>query len=408
MRLEEYNLPDDWEWAKIGDFAKLIRGVSYKKDDASKDSKNGYLPILRANNINNNLIFDDLVYVPSEKIKKEQIIHSGDILISMSSGSKHLVGKTAQACEDYQGSFGAFCGLIRINGEVNKKFVNFFFKSQNYRRIISHLSKGININNLRREYIESMPIPLPPIETQKKIVEILETAEKLKEWRAEADGLANKYLTGVFLEMFGDLYKNEKGWDEYLLNDLIEIPLNSGWSPKCSDETGGIPVFSLANLDGNTLNATITKYYYGESPKKGFDLRNGDILISRSNTRELVGRSGLYKGKPEKVLYPDLMIRIRLNKKVNSVYFEKYLQADSTLKMIRRFAHGTSGSMVKISQKNLGKLKVTLPPLELQNQFAQIVQQIEGIKNYQSQSERQIDNLSNTLMQKAFKGELVC
>lgn len=164
-----------WSWVKLGDVAKLIRGVSYKKDLASKFPKSNYLPIVRANNINSSLNFDDLIYVPKELIKDEQLIRSGDIVIAMSSGSKDLVGKAAQAKADSKTAFGTFCGLVRFDSEkVYNKFFGFYFHSKTYRDHISKVSMGVNINNLRREHIEELNLPLSPLPEQKKIVEKIE------------------------------------------------------------------------------------------------------------------------------------------------------------------------------------------------------------------------------------------
>ena len=167
-------LPDGWVWTKVNDISEFIRGVSYRKNQSSKTPKDNHVPILRANNINSQLNYEDLVYVQREKVKGEQFVKALDIVIAMSSGSKHLVGKAAQAHQDFEGGFGTFCGLVRVSGEVNQKFVGLFFQSPIYRNAISRLSMGININNLRRENIETMLIPLPPLTEQEQIVSELE------------------------------------------------------------------------------------------------------------------------------------------------------------------------------------------------------------------------------------------
>ena len=167
-------LSDSWVWTQVKDIAKFIRGVSYRKNQSSKTPKSDYVPILRANNISVQLNYKDLVYVPREKVKDEQFIKALDIIIAMSSGSKHLVGKAAQAHQDFEGGFGTFCGLLRISEEVNQKFIGLFFQSPVYRNEISRLSIGININNLRGENIETMFIPLPPLTEQAQIVSELE------------------------------------------------------------------------------------------------------------------------------------------------------------------------------------------------------------------------------------------
>jgi type I restriction enzyme, S subunit len=95
--MKSNELPESWIISKVDDLGKLIRGISYKKEDARKSPLQGYKPILRANNINGCLNFDDLTYVPAEIIREEQYIKKGDLIFAMSSGSKHLVGKSAPA-----------------------------------------------------------------------------------------------------------------------------------------------------------------------------------------------------------------------------------------------------------------------------------------------------------------------
>ena len=118
-------------------YIEQIRGISYKPEDTSNEPVGGYFPVLRANNIkDNNLIFDDLVYVNVKKIKKEQEIRKGDIIVCTSSGSKDLVGKAAQAKKDLQMSFGAFCRGIRPKN-ILPEYLGNYFKSPIYRKTIS-------------------------------------------------------------------------------------------------------------------------------------------------------------------------------------------------------------------------------------------------------------------------------
>ena len=81
-------LPNGWVWTQVKDIAEFIRGVSYRKNQSSKTPQADYVPILRANNINGKLNYDDLVYVEQTRVKDEQFVKSLDIIIAMSSGSK--------------------------------------------------------------------------------------------------------------------------------------------------------------------------------------------------------------------------------------------------------------------------------------------------------------------------------
>lgn len=116
-----------WKKVKLKDYIEQIRGVSYKPEDATDVPTEGYYPILRANNIKDNaLIFDDFVYAKENKIKKEQMIQKGDIIVCASSGSKELVGKAAQAKKDLQMSFGAFCKGVRAKNILPEYLGNYF------------------------------------------------------------------------------------------------------------------------------------------------------------------------------------------------------------------------------------------------------------------------------------------
>jgi len=167
-------LPQGWLWTTIDNIAEFIRGVSYDRQETHYKPGEGLCPILRANNINGELNFVDLVYVPLERVKDEQMVRTNDIILAMSSGSKNLVGKAAQAKYDFAGAFGVFCGLLRPDPQVEGKYIGFFFQSPKYRDEISRLSIGVNINNLRRQHIESMHIPLPPLPEQHRIVAKIE------------------------------------------------------------------------------------------------------------------------------------------------------------------------------------------------------------------------------------------
>ena len=134
MTQQELELPKGWVETEIKSISELIRGVTYKKEKAQKVKNDNFIPILRANNFDVNFFLDDLVYLPKDLIKPEQMICQNDIIISMSSGSKHLVGKSAQAKSDMNCAFGTFCGLIRPTNLIDGRILGFFFQGPEYRK----------------------------------------------------------------------------------------------------------------------------------------------------------------------------------------------------------------------------------------------------------------------------------
>ncbi|MPM48005.1 Type-1 restriction enzyme EcoKI specificity protein [bioreactor metagenome] len=140
-------IPKGWILTPVSQICEQIRGVSYNKDDVLFEPKEGYIPLLRANNINGGIIFKDLQYVPKENVSSKQLLQIGDVVLAMSSGSKKVVGKTAPITVSWNGTFGAFCGVLRPVTTLDSDYFAFFFQTQEYRNKISELATGTNINN---------------------------------------------------------------------------------------------------------------------------------------------------------------------------------------------------------------------------------------------------------------------
>ena len=173
--------------AAVRDISEQIRGVTYVKSDASAVPRSDYSPILRANNIGEHgLLLEDLIFVPNTKISPKQRIVPNDIVVAASSGSISVVGKTAQARIGFDGGFGAFCKVLRPGPDVDPHYFGHYFKTPSYRRVVSKLASGANINNLKKEHLDNLQILLPPLAEQKWIAGILDAADALRAKRREA------------------------------------------------------------------------------------------------------------------------------------------------------------------------------------------------------------------------------
>ena len=155
---------------RLGDVCEQVRGVSYKPTDASLEPKEGYVPLLRANNIFEGVInHDDLVFVRQDRILASQYLRQGDVLVCTSSGSVKLVGKAAQIQANIHESFGAFCRVLRPNARLSARYFHHYFQSETYRKKISNKAAGANINNIRSEDLDELLIPLTPLAEQRRI-----------------------------------------------------------------------------------------------------------------------------------------------------------------------------------------------------------------------------------------------
>lgn len=156
-----FELPVGWEWTRLGEISEIIRGVTYGKTQFSETKQEGMAPLLRANNIQSELLLEPIVYVDKTLISFEQYLHKGDVLIAMSSGSESLVGKAAQFSEGSNYTFGAFCGVVRPYTSVIEEFIGFFLKTPLYREQTKACGKGIGIKNLNKSNLEMLLVAIP-------------------------------------------------------------------------------------------------------------------------------------------------------------------------------------------------------------------------------------------------------
>lgn len=161
-------LPSHWVSEPISKLCDKVRGVSYERAEARTVAAPGHVPILRANNIDDQLVFDDLVWVPEARVSSKQYLRDGDVVVAMSSGSKKVVGKTAQARGGWQGSFGAFCAVLRPSSSIDAKLFGHFFRTSTYRNTISDLAAGTNINNIKNEHFDQIEVPFPSDQAEQR------------------------------------------------------------------------------------------------------------------------------------------------------------------------------------------------------------------------------------------------
>lgn len=391
-----------WQKVKLGECIEQIRGVSYKPEDATDVPTEGYYPILRANNIKDNaLIFDDFVYAKENKIKKEQMIQKGDIIVCASSGSKELVGKAAQAKKDLQMSFGAFCKGVRAKN-ILPEYLGNYFKSPIYRKTISRLSAGANINNIKSEHLDNLEIPLPAMEEQKKIAARLDAVSDLlakqKQLLSEQDNL----IQSTFYDMFGDPIKNEKGWNSKKLSELGS--LKNGINFQKNDNESDLYCLGVADFKDNKYISDISALQ--KVPSKSVNLtedllKNGDIVFVRSNgNKALVGRCVAVYPNEEAVTFSGFCIRFR---KSTTLIKTDYLLYFLKTPQVRNALAGRGANIQNLNQQILSRVNILCPPLELQEKFAAVAEQIESEKSKIKSAVAETQTLFNALMSEYFE-----
>jgi type I restriction enzyme S subunit len=391
-------------FSRVADLAEQIRGVTYAKDDATSNPRPGYLPVLRAGNITDDgLVFDDLVFVPAERIAPIQRIRRNDVVIAASSGSLDVVGKAARALADFDGGFGAFCKVLRPRSGIDPAYFAHFFRTREYRQRVSALAAGANINNLRNEHLDDFKIPLPPLPEQRRIAEILDKADALRSKRRVSLAQLDTLTQSIFLNMFGDPATNPKKWPKESLAELFDIA--RGGSPRpiddyITDDPNGINWIMIGDaVEGGKYITATRKRIRPEGARRSRAVKTGDFLLTNSMS---FGRP--YIMRTSGCIHDGWLVLSPRRADVEPNYFFALLGSQA---IYGEFARRAPGATVKNLNIDLVRgVSVPVPPLATQTQFAAIVAAIEDWAKPYNRSLSELDALFTSLQDRAFRGNL--
>ena len=386
--------------AKVKDIAMQIRGVSYHPEDLHDNLDEDSVVLLRANNIKEGkLILDDVVYVSKSKVAEQQYLQTGDILICASSGSKELVGKAAfvDSVKNPM-TFGAFCKVVRPQPEYSE-YLGHYFNSPVYRRKISALSAGANINNIKNEHIDNLDIQLVDEKERRKIITILNELNMLISLRKQQLFKLDELVKARFVEMFGDCKTNPKNWKTKALEKIANVGSSKRVFVEELQDSGipfyrGTEIGALAEKKTVKPELFITEEHYKQLCESTGKPQKGDLLmpsICPDGRIWIVDTDEPFYFKDGRVLWVHLT-----SANYNSVFL-LYTLKDRIMTDYASIASGTTFAELKIFA--LKKCKVFDVPLELQNQFAAFVERVDQQKQTVQQSLEKLELMKNVLMQ---------
>lgn len=275
---------------------------------------------------------------------------------------------------------------------------------------LDSMGKGATVKGITLDVLKDLSIPLPQLPEQKRIATILDKADSIRRKRQEAVRLTEELLRSVFLDMFGDPVENAKNWRLVPLGSAIRS-IETGWSansedrPREKDEWAVLKISSVTS--GRFLPGEYKVVADERIDRELLTPKRGDLLFSRANTRELVAATCLVEQDEPKLFLPDKLWKIIPDEHVTCTEYLRYLLSHPRFReKLTKQATGTSGSMLNISQAKVRSIEMPVPPLKLQKQFAEFVWRNYSIRNKLESSFQCSDTLFNSLLQRAFKGEL--
>lgn len=397
--------------AKLGDVAAFIRGITFKPDDVVPLDADDAVVCMRTKNVQTLLDCDDLLAVPSQFVRrKDQYLHEGDILVS-SANSWNLVGKCCWVpALPWRSAFGGFISVLRGDStRVDRRYLYWWFASERIQALLrSFGQKTTNISNLNIDRCLQLELPLPPIHEQRRIAAILDKADALRTKRREALVQLDHLSQSIFVEMFGDPATNPKGWPWRPLGSLAKKFSDGPFGSNLKSEhyvESGVRVVRLQNIGvGDFIDndkAYISEEHFERIAKH--ECVPGDILVGTLGDPNLRACS-LPPSIPLAINKADC-VQIRVEEKdAHAAFVCALLNHPSTEALAQSLMHGQT--RVRISMGSLRELKVPVPPIALQRDFAERVGGLGLLKETQTKSAVELNTLFGSLQQRAFAGQL--
>ncbi|MCF8007327.1 MAG: restriction endonuclease subunit S [Methylovulum sp.] len=325
--------------------------------------------------------------------KKAAHFPAGTLLVACI-GDIGKLGITTQDCSSNQQITG-----IKPNSSTDVNYLYYWFRHS--KMVIQHFANNAVVPIINNGTLEKIKIPLPPLPEQQKIASILDAADNL---RQKDQQLIEKYTAlsqSLFLEMFGDPVSNPMGWDKKPLKDVGIV--RTGNTPSRENleyYDAHIEWIKTNNINTPSMYLTPAEEYLSEAGLKvGRCVNAGSILVTCiAGSKSVIGNVAIADRK------------VAFNQQINSftpfegnvLFFYSLFKAGK--KHIQSFSTDSMKGM--INKSKFESIDFIIPPLELQNQFAERIQSIEAQKQLAIASLEKSEALFNSLLQRAFKGEL--
>ena len=393
-----------------------ITGKALSGEWGNEDESGNGIPVLRTTNFTNEGVvnFDNVITrVITKKNIQEKFLKNGDIILEKSGGSdKQPVGRVVY----FEGPndtylFNNFTGLLRVKDQTKwlPKFV-FYSLYSNYRKggTIPFENKTTGLHNLKTDdYVARYEVLDLPYLEQQIIVETLDKTRAIIDARNQELQTLDELIKARFVEMFGNPFASPKWNIEKMKDCTITISDGSTINKDYYQENGDVLFLRIQNvwfnefrLDDSVYISNETNEMYGET-----SLRHGDLLITkigRYYTQDSsLGRVSLYLGEDNKANYSNNIMRIRFSNKLVSEYVNVLLNLDDYNKYIRSVSKGGTDKRA-LSKTIIGEFPIIVPPIELQNEFAEFVKEVDKSKVVVQKALDEAQTLFDSLMQQYF------
>ncbi|MCY7273002.1 MAG: restriction endonuclease subunit S [Phormidesmis sp. CAN_BIN44] len=341
--------------------------------------------------------------------RARQIVKAEDVLVSTVRPNLNAVAHLSRGFDGAIASTG-FTVLRAKKQKLDSRYLYYWVLTPYFTEDMVKRSTGASYPAVSDSIIKEYGIPLPPIEEQRRIADILDRADAIRRKRQEAIRLTEELLRSAFLEMFGDPVTNPKNWTTVDLKSQVS-ELRYGTSVKCEDveQNGDLPILRIPNIIGEQISWNDLKYTKLTSSEiTKLLLIPGDLLFVRTNGNpEYIGRCAVFEEGFGQALYASYLIRARLkpNAQLHPNFIRDIISFPTYRSLLVREARTTAGNY-NIGTEGLGRLRLIAPSLKEQENYIEFGQRINDRLELQKRQVEETNNFFNSLLQRAFRGKL--
>lgn len=415
---QPYEVPENWVWVRLGEVNKYISKSVNPISEPDKIFELYSVPSMVDN-------YPEII-AGSDIGSSKQSVCKKDVLLCKINPRINRVWKVSQFTDNELIASSEW--IIIRNNHINENYLMYCFQSKYFREFMLSNVSGVGGSLMRAQpkYVQTYPIPLPPLSEQQRIVERIEELfaklDEAKERLQEvADSFAVRKAAILHKAFTGELTKqwrrengvSDASWEEITWGSFIEkIEAGKNWNalgrPPKNGEFGVVKVSAVTwgeFLEDESKTCTEESQWNEEKR-----ISVGDFLFSRANTIQLVGNCVIVKDVKRKLMLSDKILRFSLSERVYDFFALWYTRTSSYRKQIESVASGNQDGMRNISQNNMKMIIFPLPTLPEQHEIVRLIDDLlareRAAQQVAEQALASIDLMKKSILARAFRGEL--
>lgn len=373
------NLPETWIEMSLG---QLVTDIQSGFAQRPGDEDEGTVPQIRTHNVSpdGQIALAELKHVqPSEGEFARSSLQRGDIIFN-NTNSEEWVGKTALF--DMEGSYVFSNHMTRLRVQESLVIPEYLAR---YLHFLWHIGysrqrakRWVNQAAIDQDTLLTFKISLPTLSEQKRILLLLKQAEGMRDSRQRFSGLLDEVVRAAYGEAFGKYFEGGRIHNEVRLADYIETQYGLS---EAMESAGTHAILRMNNLTvEGWLDLSDLKYAnLSDEAASACALRDGDLLFNRTNSKELVGKTAIWREQKGAFSFASYLIRIRLQSGLLPEFV--WATLNNAYGKHRLYSMAKQAvSMANISASDLGRFALPLPPLQVQERFARLIRHTEVMR----------------------------